>query len=187
MNDASPVTVEAWLTCLDASRNSNPIMIMGDEWLAMYHSDGGWGVGKLHGDEAMLKRVLDSVVVGERVHVAGVWDGEEMQVFINGEMLEAVPQGYPLQPTSRGLLLGGGTPEHFLSNDSNRFFNGMIHQVRVSNFARYSAPFTPEAVMKPDMGTTGLYLLNEGSGTEVQDSSGNRRNGTIHGATWGTP
>ena len=46
-------------------------------------------------------------------------------------------------------------------------FNGNISDVRISSSARYTANFTPAALLVADARTLGLWRLDEGNGTTV--------------------
>ncbi|MHC4878921.1 MAG: LamG-like jellyroll fold domain-containing protein [Planctomycetota bacterium] len=49
---------------------------------------------------------------------------------------------------------------------------------------RYSADFVPEQAFENAPDTLALYHVNEGSGTQLRDASGNGFHGAIHSATW---
>lgn len=61
---------------------------------------------------------------------------------------------------------------------------GSIDEVRISDTVRYTAAFTPVRRHVPDVNTVVLYHFDEGSGTAVNDASGQSRNGTASGASW---
>jgi hypothetical protein len=64
------------------------------------------------------------------------------------------------------------------------FYEGNIDEVRISNIVRYNSNFIPETEFEADENTIALYHFNEGSSSNVFDSSGNENHGTIYGATW---
>src|SRR5205823_759136 len=59
-------------------------------------------------------------------------------------------------------------------------------EVRVSSVVRYLAGFSPLATpFVPDLNTSGLWHLDDGSGSSAADSSSNVNTGTlIGGPTW---
>ena len=116
--------------------------------------------------------------------MAGVWNGTESRLFINGEAIEAPINRYPLEPSNGGLFLGGAPADKMGRNAPDRFFNGKIHQVRITKSARYTESFTPQELLASEQETIGLYLLNEGRGDQIKDISGNSNHGTVHGAVW---
>jgi hypothetical protein len=64
-------------------------------------------------------------------------------------------------------------------------FYGLIDELRVSKVARYKADFTPPTSrFEPDADTLGLYHFDAAAGDVLTDSSGNKHDGKIIGATW---
>lgn len=186
LNDRSPVTLEAWMTPYSNTATANPIMLMGSEWMTLYQTGRDWGVAKLDQGRSILIKANSRLQQSERTHVAGVWDGTESRLFINGESIVAPINRYRLAPSGGGLFLGGAPADKMGRNAPDRFFNGKILQVRVTKSARYTESFTPQEVLSPDGQTIGLYLLNEGRGDQIKDTSGNENHGTVHGAVWNT-
>ena len=77
--------------------------------------------------------------------------------------------------------MGAYTPNPTGHDD---WYEGRIDAIRVSSGARYSSSFSPATMLEADSQTLALWSLEEGTGTSVQDASGNGHNGTIHGAAW---
>ncbi|MEZ5940777.1 MAG: SUMF1/EgtB/PvdO family nonheme iron enzyme [Planctomycetaceae bacterium] len=127
------------------------------------------------------------ILENEEHHIAMVWDGQAMQLFVDG-----VPQRLgraevpPLDPTSMSdldqspfSLCGMRTPRGFSNT-----FAGTIREVRISTTARYTDNFVPQQRLTTDADTIGLYHCDDGSGESLIDSSGHNRHGTIIGAKW---
>lgn len=117
------------------------------------------------------------------VHLAGVFDGAQARLFVNGKLMETEPAlNLPLKPSSLPLMFGANPQP-----DGKRplyFFSGMIDEVRISGVARYSGDFTPASRFETDQQTLALYHFDEGAGDVLKDSSGNGHHGKIVGATW---
>lgn len=114
--------------------------------------------------------------------VEGNWDGSNVRVFIDGNLLATVAlSGGNTGNPGASVALGNST-------GGTRAFPGTISEVRISNIARHTASYTPETAPLPvDANTVGLYHLNEGQGTVAQDSSTNANHGTLTGSplpTW---
>lgn len=62
---------------------------------------------------------------------------------------------------------------------------GAIDEIRFSNIVRYTSSYTPAARFEIDANTTGLYHLDEGSGTTSADATGNNPDAVLH--VGGTP
>jgi hypothetical protein len=130
--------------------------------------------GQLYGQVAngTSTAALSPTVVpyGQPVYVAVTWNGTTVAVWIN-----AVSKG-------TASLVGGNTDnparDCFIgSNGSNRPFPGWVQEIRVSNIAR--TPAIPTSPFTADANTVGLWHLNEGSGSTVNDASGNGLTGTF--------
>jgi serine/threonine protein kinase/formylglycine-generating enzyme required for sulfatase activity len=107
------------------------------------------------------------------VHVAGVYQGTKMTLFVDGKLagqktVEAIPLYHA--PKNR-LQLGIG-------------YEGLMREVRISRVARYDKNFTPAKRFETDADTLALYHCDEGAGDKLTDSSGNGHHGKIVGAKW---
>jgi hypothetical protein len=104
-----------------------------------------------------------------RHHVAGVVNGADMKLFLDGTQIgtsSGRDTWYPVgDAVDDALVL-------LIANWDNRisFKNG-----RVSKVVRYTGTFTPATAFSADADTLALYLCNEGSGTTLVDASGNSR------------
>ncbi|MCK5802209.1 MAG: SUMF1/EgtB/PvdO family nonheme iron enzyme, partial [Lentisphaeria bacterium] len=123
-------------------------------------------------------------VEGRTVHVAGVWDGGEQRLYINGKLIARAPLGGPFTDVSSHTILGAlpavnGSPK-------GSFLKGAIECFRTSKAARYTGDFGLESIlpMKPDADTLCLLNFEEGEGDIARDTSGNNHHGEIHGAAW---
>jgi serine/threonine protein kinase len=147
-----------------------------------------WVGGRLNGDRNSLSQVsVDAVQLYETEHVASIWTGETIRLYINGAEQLGVNHtiGYPKGfPTSHISLLIGCAWSPADEQVERHLFQGIIDEVRISNTARYTEDFTPAKRFEPDEHTVGLYHFDEGSGDVLKDSSGNNHHGKIVGAKW---
>jgi len=121
------------------------------------------------------------VVLNKRVHLAIVWDGQHVYTFLDGKL-----QSKPIEVLE---LKRGKQDNLYIACAEFRanFFHGFIDELRYAEWAVYTEPFTPpEGSLKLTRNTLGLYHLDEGRGTTISDSSGNKRDGEIKGARWVT-
>jgi hypothetical protein len=117
--------------------------------------------------------------VGDWHHVAGVFDGAQCHLFIDGILVASEDSsistvGYHLD----NLFLGDA---HTMAGDA---LFGSIDEVRVSNVVRYTGNFDPEFEFEPDFATAGLWHFSEGEGVVTLDSSGNNNTGTLSKTDW---
>lgn len=115
------------------------------------------------------------LVPNQKTHVAGVFDGQRIRLFVDGVQVgETEVKGKLPNPAM--------PPQPFLLGDTN--CPTLIDEIRISGVARYTKNFTPEKRFTPDKDTIALYHCDEGEGTKLIDSSENLHHGAITGATW---
>ena len=106
------------------------------------------------------------------VHLAGVVDGSELRLYLDGELVaqhaDAKPQ---FKPPATDPVIGS-------------MLEGLVRELRISKTVRYTKSFTPAKRHDPDQDTLALYHFDEGDGTTLKDSSGNNLHGKIVGARW---
>ncbi len=186
-----PLTIEAW-----AVSGAETGHLMGD-WekagiglsikpVSTIREFPSWSFMVFDGQRYQTAWGSEPAVTGRRVHVAGVLDGREARLYVNGRFqgLCGTDGGYRVSPMP---FLIGANPDTAKNVDgyiTSGGFAGKISEVRISRVARYSAAFTPAARFEPDELTVGLYHLDEGDGFVAHDSSANQQHGRIKGARW---
>lgn len=116
--------------------------------------------------------------LGSWVHVVGVNDGGILRLYINGK------RQYGSIASS---LNNSGTVMRIGNSPSNvRYFNGQISACRIYNRALlfWEVANNYNGLITRDTSLIGEWLMQEGTGTTVADTSGRGNNGTITGATW---
>ena len=180
----SPVTLEAIFRMRNV-RTSNVISWLGPDWTALFVSDrGSFGIGRLVQGQSVLIQTRRAWDAGQRVHLAGVWDGRELSLFVNGESTATDGVGFTLPETAGGLFIGGVDPSRLPEDQRDRFFDGLIYEVRITEGVRYSGPFDAPETLDADATTLALYRFDAGSGDDVQDESGHGHEATIVNAEW---
>ena len=123
-------------------------------------------------------------------HAAATYDGNKWQLFLNGNLEAELVVGQPVRSDSiqhAGLgtaMLSDGTPAGF--------FDGVLDEARIWDHARTHAQIQGDVnseIKIPQAGLVARWGLDEGSGTDVHDSTGSAVNGTILGTgySWVTP
>jgi formylglycine-generating enzyme required for sulfatase activity/serine/threonine protein kinase len=115
----------------------------------------------------------------EPTHLAGVWDGQQAHLFVDGKL---VSSARPTAPPSIANQFRVGAFEN--QGRTNAEFSGKIHQFRISKGARYTTDFAPAQRLEADEQTIVAYAFDEGQGTTLRNSASDRCHGTIHGAQW---
>ncbi|WP_182867329.1 protein kinase domain-containing protein [Rhodopirellula sp. JC639] len=175
-----PITVEAVVTPIGnvddghvvSNTQSSGFAIVSQRanWSFNFRDLQGWGRAKTARSE-----------FGRTVHLAGVYNGREVCLFVDGHAKHRVRVQYEHRPSVQHLFLGAGNNA---VNEPEAFFSGLIHQLRLSSAARYDADFQPPLALQNDSSTLALYDFNEQAGDVLFDRSGNAHDGRIHHARW---
>jgi len=140
-----------------------------------FYANGSW---------AVASDTVD-ITVGQWVHIAGTWDGKTLSLYKNGNLVAQVTP--TISPVAGSLNFYIGR-RHDTAGSVN-FFPGIIDEVRIWSVARTQADIQANMYREltgTEAGLVGYWKLNEGSGTTAYDSTANKSNGTIYGATWTT-
>ena len=121
-------------------------------------------------------------MVNQRVMLAGVYDGQQLRFYLNGQRQLLAPPVRGRHQPGAGLLVIGGAPGS--GEVPKDLFHGTIEQVRISFVARYAANYAARGRLEKDKLTQLLFHLDEGEGAVAHDSSGHKRHGKIVDAEW---
>ncbi len=120
---------------------------------------------------------------GEWLHVAGVYDGSEMRLYLDGRLSASVPYSSEITDVSSEICFGGK------SWNAKYRYNGTIDDVRIWNIARTRREI--RSTMDTDLcgdepGLIGYWDFGEGSGDTAYDITGQGNDGTLVGPPgWG--
>jgi 3',5'-cyclic AMP phosphodiesterase CpdA len=126
-----------------------------------------------------------TVQPGEWHHIAGVFDGEEVRLYLDGQLEGSAAASGSRTRRAVPLLVGADVDG---SGGANSFFDGRVDEVRVSDGARYTQrSWRPRRRFEPDE-TTRLLLHCDGTlGAWTLDSSGQARHARLRGTPRPTP
>ncbi len=116
----------------------------------------------------------EPIRIGQQVTLAGVHDGKNLSLFIDGKPVGRQPAGRPGPAFRIGSQLAR----------SGNHFSGTIEAVRISRGARYDRDYSIAEPWQSDESTIAVYHFDEGQGDVLKDSSGNDHHGRIVGAKW---
>jgi len=89
-------------------------------------------------------------------HLAGVYDGQEIRLYVNGELVDRVERSGPRRTNSFPLLIGADPNGR---GEPMSYFDGLIDGVRLSTGARYTGQsFAP--ARRPEADDRTILLLN---------------------------
>ena len=178
INISGPITVEAWIKL--SSINGNYQDIVCREAWGQAGSGGGYefaitNTGKvrldLYQSHNQYTTAIGSTTVTTNVwhHVAGVFDGNQMRVYLDGVLDGSLS-------TTSGPASGTSVLNIGKSTYTTYYFGGLIDEVRLSAAALYSSNFTPG--LGPASNTRALWKFD---GQTSADASGNANHGTLQG------
>ena len=185
-NPTSTMTFEAWIRPTSTSISQAITQIAG-----VRESGNSWqfgmGSGKLYFGAWQSNGTYHEIDggIGDAAltantwyHVAAVADGTTLRMFVNG-------QAYGPTASYDGTFATNTVGRRFLgkagSNDTGRYFDGLMSEVRLSNSARYTSNFVPSSTpFTSDANTDFLFHFNERTGMTVADNSPNANNGTLN-------
>jgi len=185
--DFTTGTLEAWVRPESTSNDNRSFLAMrtgtgGNTRWSAHLNVAGNTIGIYNGSS--FSTVSATLNINELYHIALVITTTNTEVFLNGISLGFTGNG--LNAACVGKPLTIATP-----NDPvypNELFVGDIDEVRVWNTARTAQEICENMHLTLDGCETGLvayYQFNEGSGTTLNDKSGNGNNGTLNnGPIW---
>lgn len=121
---------------------------------------------------------------GKWFHVAGTFESGELKIYINGSLKGSKTSSITsMSNTTYTLHIGE------LYSSSN-LLDGALDEVRIFNYAKTEGQVNMQFDAKANVDDSGLvlyYEFNEGTGTNVNDSSANGFDSTITGTPgWGS-
>ncbi|MEW9522121.1 LamG domain-containing protein [Streptomyces tubercidicus] len=194
LNPRSALTVSAWINPTDWPANIwEGSIIAKDTW-----GDGDAGYGLRGGDGGRISftvviggafvevKTTTAVATGSWHHVAGVYDGSAIRIYIDGVQQAVQNQTGSLTPSTGTSLVIGASPK-----DSTRAFLGSIDEPRV-----YSRPLSASeinAAYQASSATAGIddpalelrFPFDEGSGASTTEAV-TATTVPINDATWTT-
>jgi hypothetical protein len=118
-------------------------------------------------------------------HVAGVWDGKELRLYLNGQ-LQTTRTGvdYCIALAVTPMFLGAD-PDHIAYDPiAQGFLHGRLRQARISRGIEYTDSFSPPERLEKTPETIGLYDYTIDTGGYAIDRSGHGNHGIIVGAKY---
>jgi hypothetical protein len=132
----------------------------------------------LLGDQYASAAAQDPLPLGEWSHVAGVFDGQSVALFINGTLAARAPAAGARQRNDLPLYLGADPDD---KGNPTRALDGWVDEVRLSTGARYTDAFTPNRRHEPDASTVLLFHLDRLVGDLVPDRGAAKAHGRLTG------
>ncbi len=118
-------------------------------------------------------------------HVAGVWDGKELRLYLDGQLQETrTGVDYCTQLSLTPMLLGADPESLFYNEIAQGYLHGRLRAARISRAVEYTDSFSPPERLEKTPGTIGLYDFTIDYGRYAIDRSGHGNHGIIIGAKY---
>ena len=123
------------------------------------------------------------LVINEWQHVAAVWDGKELRIYVDGRLQTmCAPARHCTRLSGHPFFLGTG-PMGWSSNEvCGGFMRGRLRAARFSRGVEYTDSFTSPARLDKTPDTIALYDFTIDTGRYAIDRSGHGNHGIIVGA-----
>ncbi|MFC2083650.1 LamG-like jellyroll fold domain-containing protein [Bacteroidota bacterium] len=192
------LTVEAWIKTNSSTSTdlgtANPIIskqsrnpLIGGAFMFYFYGYQNQDQIKFHVNDEILSTPYGSIQEDIWNHVAGVYDGSQLKIYINGELKASKPFSETITQNNVNVQIG----QIYNYNSGFYRFDGNIDEVKIWNRAlgeteirNIQAQGRNNIILTSSEELIGYWPLNEGSGTITNDLSGNGNHGTIHGAIW---
>lgn len=178
-----PLTLEGWLCGDDFSGRRGFLAKTESSEFGIFVSDGKPDFSVFLGERYVSAAAPAAMLQpGKWHHVAGVYDGEAVRLYVDGTLVSEVAGKGARKTNEHPFYIGADTNSN---GAPTSFFEGRIDEVRLSKVARYRGPsFTPATQHRPDGDTVLLLHLDEDFGPWTADASAQkahpRRRGSAH-------
>ena len=165
-----PFTLEGWLRADDLSGRRAFVTKTQQSEYGIFVSDGKPDFSVCLDGKYVAARANSTVLKpGTWHHVAGVFDGEQVRLYVDGALVAAAA-GKGKRTTNNLPLWVGADPDG--QGAPTSFFAGQLDEVRLSRGARYVGErFAPAARHQPDADTLLLLHLDAHFGPWLGDAS----------------
>jgi len=177
-----PLTVECWVNPAPLGRRVGLVCKTEMSEYGLMVIDGRL-VFNVFLDDAYIAPMSepDALEVGRWQHVAGVFDGEEARLYLDGQLVASLPASGVRRANGLPLVIGADVNN---VGDAVSFFAGQIDEVRVSDVARYTGEtFEPQRQAEPDDNAVLLHPMTGRFLAFVLDASGSE----AHASQTGDP
>ncbi len=174
------MTLEAWVRPIETAGYNGIIAKTQSSEYALFSDEGVPQFDINLDGKYYTAAASDKLSTETWTHLAGVYDGANVRLFVNGKEVAKTP-AKGRRKTNRLPLYIGADPDS--ASNPTRPFRGYIDEVRLSSTAVYSTDFKPRRTLLPTVDTALLLHLDRSFGPFVLDHSSNAAQATIGPAT----
>lgn len=156
-----PFTLEAWVNSSSNDGSQGVVAKTQSSEYAIFAHDGKLSFDVHLDGRYASARAADTLPLNKWLHVAGVFDGEKVKLFVDGKLV-ASNKASGTRTINRLPIYIGADPGR--SGEATRPFIGQVDEVRLSSVARYDSEFEPAERFEPDAATMFLFHLDRNIG-----------------------
>ena len=174
-----PFTVETWVRPPGADTSGDLISKAEQSEFALNLAHNVPGVHLFAGGRYVSAIAAAPIAAGRWTHVAGVFDGASLTLYVDGRRAAGAPASGPRGVNPLPLYLGANPDARA---NPTQILTGQLDEARLSTGARYTADFTPSLRHERDDATVFLFHGDRLLGPFVPSDSPGGLNGTLTGA-----
>ncbi len=178
------ISIEFWVK-VDKTQNSMYVsfLVKEDAYDVGYYKETGQIYFELYLGTYVWLDSIRTINDGAWHHIVGTYDKEKMKIYIDGELDNENSQTALISTSIFNLGFGAWLQE---GTDPTWFFNGSIDEPRIYSRTLSAGEVKQhyKGIFNNKTGLVGLWHFDEGSGSIVNDSSGQGNNGSISDAAW---
>lgn len=169
-----PFTIEARVRARRFKERQGLITKTQNSAYGIFLNNGRPSASVFLGDSYLAARgaAAATLEAGRWYHVAQVFDGKELRLYIDGKLVASGRRDAAMKDNDLPLIIGGDVDGTGSAVDT---LDGSLDDVRVSRVARYTSEFTPQKGHTPDADTLLLLDFDRPVGRMTMDNSPERR------------
>lgn len=181
-----PFTIEAWVNPANATATAPFIAKTEQSEFALNLANSIPGFHCFIGEKyvSAIAPTETTIPVNQWTHIAGVYDGKEMRLYVNGKLAAKAAAEGPRGTNVLPLYLGADPDA---KAQPTQFFEGSLDEVRISTVARYGENFAPATRHQTDDQTLHLFHFDAQLGPFIPSDAKGNRYATKFGSTTFVP
>ena len=153
-----PFTLEAWVKSTSNEGSQGIVAKTQSSEYALFAHQGRPSFDVHLNGNYVIARAESELLLNQWVHVAGVYDGQQVVLYVDGQEVAANP-GTGVRTENQLPLWIAADPDG--KGVATRPFVGWVDEVRLSTGARYAGPFQPAQKHSPDSDTLLLFHMDQ--------------------------
>ncbi|MFA6077782.1 MAG: LamG domain-containing protein [Candidatus Paceibacterota bacterium] len=123
-------------------------------------------------------------------HAVSTYDGTNMRVYVDGVLKQTCAATGSINISGGGIEIGSFSSTGYPFKgviDEVRIYNRALSASEISDLYKAGGAVLIKSAVSGKSGLVGYWPMNEGTGTQMGDSSGNKNNGSlVNSFTWAT-